>query len=51
MAWSADVPTKLRGDKKYVNLPTMVSSSEDEEDEHFVLSNQLRLRSNYDEKK
>jgi len=37
--------------KKYVNLPTMGSSSEDEEDEHFVLPNQLRLRNKYDDRK
>jgi len=57
MALSANVATTLRStDKKYVNLPTMGSTSEDEEEEHFVLPNhlrpgQLRLRHNYDEKK
>jgi len=51
MALSADLSTTLHGDKDYANLPTMGSSSEDEEDEHFVLPNQLRLRSNYNEKK
>lgn len=47
----ADVATTLRADQKYVNLPAMGSTSEDEEEEHFVLPNQLRLRSNYEEKK
>jgi len=35
----------------YANLPRMNSSSEDEEDEHFVLPNQFRLRNNYNERK
>jgi len=41
----------LRADKKYTNLPTMDSTSEDEEEEHFTLPNQLPLRSNHGDKK
>jgi len=48
---SADLPATLNDDNKnYASLPTM-SSSEDEEDEHFVIGNQLRMRRNLEDRK
>jgi len=49
---SGDLPASLpAADKKYASLPTM-SSSEEEEDEHFVIGNQLlRMRRNFEERK